>query len=245
VPTRLLNLGLRVVSLGSRFLLIILLAKSMLAEDFGFYGLFAGAVNYLMYVVGIDFYTYNVRDLVTRPTSTWRALLRDQGMLYAATFAIVTGGSLLLWAGNVIGGGTLIWLLLLLATEHMAQELNRLMIIAGKVLQSSLALFIRSGLWVLVLAALWWQNPTAPLQVQQVFTLWLGGGVLAIVWSLYCLRHVLCDRSSAGAPVDWPRLREGIRVAALFFAGTLVLKFASTADRFLVEHFAGLAAVGT
>lgn len=225
-------------------MLAILLAKSMQVEDFGLYGLVAATVTYLVYVIGIDFYTYNVRDLVTRPASTWRALLRDQYLLYAATFSIVSGCSVLLWAAGLISGNSLIWLLLLLASEHQAQEFNRLLIISGKVLESSIALFIRSGLWVLILAALWWRNPAAPLQLQQVFSLWLGGGILAVAWSLWCLRPVLRDRSSAGAPVDLGRLRAGIQVAAIFFAGTLVLKFASMADRFLVEHFVGLAAVG-
>lgn len=244
MSSRLLNLGLRMVSLGSRFLLAIVLAKAMLAEDFGFYGLLAAAVTYLVYVVGIDFYTYTVRDLVARPTSAWRALLRDQFLLYGATFSLVAVASAVLCLSGLLSGSTLLWLLLLLASEHVAQELNRLLIIAGKVLHSSVALFIRSGLWVLLLVALWWRDPATPLSLATVLQLWLGGGLLAIVWSLFCLRQVLCDRSSAAAPVDWARLRAGVQVAALFFAGTLILKFASTADRFLVEHFAGLAAVG-
>lgn len=244
MSSRMINIGLRIVSLGSRFFLAILLAKSMQADDFGFYSLFAAAVTYLVYVVGIDLYTYNVRDLVARPTSAWRALLRDQCLLYAATFSLVTGGGLLMWAGELISGSTLVWLLLLLASEHLAQELFRILIIDGQILQSSVALFIRNGLWVLILAALWWQNPAAPLQLEQVFTLWLGGGVLAIAWSLWCLRPVLYDHNSTVTPVDWQRLREGIRVSTLFFAGTLVLKLSSTADRFIVEHSAGLAAVG-
>jgi O-antigen/teichoic acid export membrane protein len=244
VSDRWFNLGLRLISLGSRFLLVILLAKSMRIEDFAFYGLFAAAVTYSVYVIGVDFYTFAVRDLVTQPKPFWRALLRDQFLLYSATFAIFICCSLVLLAAGVISANMLIWLLLLLASEHLAQELSRLLIITGNVLQSSIALFIRSGLWVMILAALWWKNPAAPLQLQQVFTLWLSGGILAIVWSLWCLREVLRDRSSAGAPVDWGRLRTGIRIAAIFFAGTLVLKFVSTADRFLVEHIAGLAAVG-
>jgi len=244
MTVRLLNLALRMVSLGCRFLLAILLAKSMQLDVFGFYGLLVSAVAYLVYVVGIDFYTYNVRDLVTRPISTWRALLRDQFLLYAATFTLVAVVAVMLWFNGVINVGTLVWLLLLLASEHFAQELYRLLIIAGKVEQSSIALFIRSGLWVLILLALWLQNTAVFLQLQQVLTLWFLGGVLSIFWSLWCLRLVLGDRSSVGTPVNWQRLREGIRVAALFFVGTLVLKFASTADRFLVEHFADLNAVG-
>lgn len=238
------NLGLRLISLGSRFLLVILLAKSMQIEDFAFYGLFAASVAYSVYVIGIDFYTFTVRDLVTQPKPYWRALLRDQFLLYSGTFAIFIGFSLVLLATSVINGNTLIWLLLLLASEHLAQELSRLLIITGKVLQSSIALFIRSGLWVMILAGLWWKNPSVPLQLHQVFSLWLSGGILAIVWSIWCLRQVLYDHRSAGAPINWVRMRTGIRVAAIFFAGTLVLKFGSTADRFLVEHFAGLAAVG-
>ncbi|PQJ24057.1 hypothetical protein BSZ31_02765 [Limnobacter sp. SAORIC-690] len=240
---RLFNLGLRIASLGSRFLLAVLLAKSMRVEDFGFYGLFAAALTYLVYVVGLDFYTYNVRDLVTRPMSTWRPLLRDQCLIYSMTFALVSACAFSFWVAGVISGKTLIWLLLLLASEHMAQELNRLLIISGKVLQSSIALFIRSGLWVLILAVLWMTNPNTPLQLYQVFSLWLCSSILAIVLSLWCMRSFLTD-DNINVPVDWVRLRTGIRVSAIFFVGTLMLKLSSSADRFLVEYFVDLSAVG-
>ena len=241
---RLINILLRTIALGSRFVLTILLTKSMAEEDFGYYGLFSAAVAYLVYVAGMDFYTFTLRDLVTRHSSSWRALLRDQCLIYGVMYFVISGCALLLWSRNTITGNTLVWVLLVLATEHSAQELNRLLIIANKVLEASLALFIRSGLWVLVLAALWWLDPDNTIEIKLVLSLWLGGGVFAIFWSLWCLRDILLDQSNSESQVDWNRLKGGIQVSVVFFAGTLLLKITSTADRFLVEHFDSLTDVG-
>lgn len=244
VSARLFNLSLRFGSLSCRFLLAVLLAKSLTPEEFGLYSLIAAAVVYLVYVVGLDFYTYNVRDLIGRPVSTWRALLRDQCLLYGLTFTIVACVVFLFCFRGVIAWETALWLLMLLACEHFAQELNRLLIISGLVLQSSIELFIRSAIWVLALFFDLWIESASSLRLSQVLTLWLIGCIFAIAWSLWCLRPVLCDRSSAGQPINWYRIRQGLMVSSVFLCSTLVLKGASTVDRFLVEYFLGLAAVG-
>ena len=73
---RVLNIGLRIATLASRFLFIFFLAKYLDSASFGYYGLFAAAVSYCLYFVGMDFYTYVTREILKTPNDQRGRLLK-------------------------------------------------------------------------------------------------------------------------------------------------------------------------
>ena len=59
-----INLALRGITLGSKFLLSIYLVKFLSLEANGEYGIFVATISMLTYVLGLDFYSFNNREIL-------------------------------------------------------------------------------------------------------------------------------------------------------------------------------------
>lgn len=234
---RLLNMGLRGATLVSKFALIFVLAKLLPPQDVALYGLMAATIGYALMALGLDFYTYATRDLIATPRHSWAGKLRDQGVFYLATYALVLPLALLLFSQGLLPWGMALWFFPLLAVEHLAQEFNRLLVAISQPLWASIVLFLRSGFWAFAVAAWMWWHP-ASRQLSFVFGAWLLSAALACVLALWPLRHI--DRHSLGGRINWPWIWRGLKVALPFALATLCLRAIYTADRYLIEWLDGV-----
>ena len=234
---RLLNMGLRGATLVSKFALIFMLAKLLPPQDVALYGLMAATIGYALMALGLDFYTYATRDLIATPRHSWAGKLRDQGVFYLTTYALVLPLTLLLFSQGLLPWSMALWFFPLLAVEHFAQEFNRLLVAISQPLWASIVLFLRSGLWAFVVAAWMWWHP-ASRQLSFVFAAWLLSAALACVLALWPLRHI--DRQSLGSRINWVWIWRGLKVALPFALATLCLRAIYTADRYLIEWLDGV-----
>src|SRR5690606_28781255 len=129
----------------------------------------------------------------------------------------------------------------LLVIEHLAQELNRLLVAMSEQLLASVVLFLRSGLWAPVPLPLMWAVPESR-QLGTVLTAWLAASSLAVL--LGVVRLLQLDHASLSRPIDWLWLGRGLKVALPLLVGTLALRGVFTFDRYWVEHVAGLEVLG-
>ena len=74
--------------MASKFLFVIFLAKLIEPREVGLFGLLAVSVGYAIYVLGFEFYSFSVRELLDLPQNKWSALIRDQAIFYAFTYVI-------------------------------------------------------------------------------------------------------------------------------------------------------------
>ncbi len=239
VPTlrRLLNLALRAGTLVSKFVLIFVLAKFLEPADVGLYGLLAATVAYVLMALGFDFYTYSTRELIVTDRRDWAALLRDQGIFYGFTYTALLPVCLLIFWAGFLPWNLAAWFFPLLALEHLAQELNRLLVAMSEPLWASVVLFIRQGLWAIA-AALWmWLEP-AQRSLDFVLLAWVLGVLGAC--GLGALRLRQLDGASLSRPVDWRWIKRGMQVAFPFVLATLSLRALYTVDRYWIEAIANL-----
>ena len=229
-------MGLRGATLVSKFALIFVLAKLLPPQDVAVYGLMAATIGYALIALGLDFYIYAMRDLIATPPNGWAAKLRDQGVVYLATYALVLPLGLLMFSQGLLPWSLALWFFPLLAAEHFAQELNRLLVTISQPLWASVVMLVRSGLWAFVVAAWMWWHP-ASRNLSFVFGAWLLGAALACLLALWRLRHI--DRQSLRSNVNWVWIWRGIKVALPFVLATLCLRAIYTADRYLIEWLDG------
>lgn len=78
IPHRLINIALRGMTLGSKFLLIFFLARFLEPAELGLYGLLVATIGYALYLLGLDFYTYSTREILKRERNEWGGLLKNQ-----------------------------------------------------------------------------------------------------------------------------------------------------------------------
>lgn len=235
------NVGLRAVTMASRFVLLFALARYLSAADVGRYGLVVATVSYGVMLLGLDFYTYSTRELLQESKLSRYAILRAQALLHVATYvAALPFGLLLFWFGLLpwtLAG----WFFSLAVLEHLAKELNRLLIVLGRPIFATAALFVQRGAWAVTLPALMYYFESIRT-LDAVFVAWTASTLLGIVTFLYGLAGLGWGRGGTG--VDWSWLRRGLAVSRVFLAGTLLRHALFTVDRYVLEQVAGLDIVG-
>lgn len=235
--SRLINVSLRGLTLGSKSILIFLLAKLLKPSEVGLYGLLTVTISYILMAVGFDFYTYATREIINTKKSKWMAVLRDQAVFYCITYAALLPVCFFIFFRDLLPWSLALWFFPLLTLEHLAQEFNRLLVAINEPLWASFVLFLRQGLWALFAAGWMWLMPE---QRQLVFVLaaWMVGVLFACI--VAATRLINLDRSSLVDAINWKWIKHGARLALPFLFATLSLRALYIVDRYWIENFHGV-----
>lgn len=235
------NVALRMLASGSRFVLIIVLARFLEPAQIGLYGLFAATVGFSVLAIGGDYYTYSQRELITSPRERWSFVLQHQALATGLLYLLLLPPQWLIFGLDLLPTDLLFWFFGLLVVEHVAQEFNRLLVAMHRPLTASWVLFLRLGAWVWILLPILWFEP-ATRDLTTVFLAWLLGALLAI---LVGLRLIWQEAAPWRAyPIDRAWLTRGFKVGLLFLTATLCLKALTTLDRYVVDHLVGTDLLG-
>ncbi|SUA66453.1 lipopolysaccharide biosynthesis protein [Oligella urethralis] len=238
---RVVNLFLRLVTLFSKFAIIVYVARVLSPAEVGLYGLFVVSVSYSLYFLGFDFYTFSSRDILGRDKAIWGRLFKSQLLFFGLTYLIVLPLSTLLFIYGFLPFDLIVWFLVLMVLEHMNQELSRLLIVLSEQLYASLAMFFRSGLWCLIAIVCMWFEPELR-NLNTLFFLWAIGSVTGVVVGLWrCSRLKVSGWKEA---VDWHWIRKGLVVAGPLLVSTLALRGLFTVDRYWFETLSSLEVLG-
>lgn len=238
---RLLNVGLRMTGMGSRFLLTLVLARLLEPSELGMLGLLFATISFGVMFIGGDYYTHSLRELLSSPRERWSFVLQHQilatGILYAFFLPLLT----LLFVFDLLPVALMGWFFILLLIDHIVQEINRLLVAMHRPLLASCVLFVRMGAWVWVVMPIMWLVPESR-NYESVFIGWLGGGTLAIAIGIYGIAR-------EAAPWhfwNWDRawLLRGFGVGLMFLVATLCFKALTTVDRFVVEALNSMDVLG-
>lgn len=231
---------LRAVTLLSKFALIFVLARYLTPTEVGLFGLLAASVTYALMALGLDFYSYANRAMIAAPEDQWASQLRDQCVFYLLSYIVLLPTLLLIFSFDLLPWSLAFWFFSLLVVEHLAQELNRLLVAIKRPMWASAILFVRSGIWAIVVAALLWFYPsmrTLPV----VLGGWVIGAGAACLLGVICLRDV--DLKSLSPRINWRWITSGLKVALPFAIATLAFRAIYTMDRYWIEHLAGIEAL--
>lgn len=230
------NILLRGFSMGSRLVLLVVLARFMSPADVGFYGLFTATLVFSVLVIGGDYYTYSQRELLSRPQPEWSFVLQHQLLGTLLLYGLLVPLQWLFFAFDLLPHEWMLWFFVILLVEHLAQEINRLLVAMQRPLLASWVLFVRMGLWVWPLLAIMWTDPTTR-HLESVFMAWFAGSLLSVLIGL-----AIVVKSAAPWrrwPIDVSWILKGYRVGLLFLIATMSFRALQTFDRYVVEHLAG------
>lgn len=239
---RLLNIGLRFATLGTRFVFVFFLARYMSADSVGYYGIFTASIGYAIFFVGAEFHVYVARQILSVPAEGRGQMLKGHaalsGMLYLVWIPII---AILLngvgWPAHLVW-----WFLPILFLDHINQELFRLMVIMRSQLTASFLLFVRQGSWAIGMVLLMiFSERSRNLDI--IMLTWLVAGVAALALGLYKLRQL--EISGWRRPIDWAWLRRGLLIAAPFLVATLAQRGILTFDRYWLKDLGGIEIVGS
>ena len=233
---RLGNVALRAFALFSRFILVIALARIFDPEQLGIFGLFSATIFFSLLFIGGDFYTYSQRELLSRQPSEWTFVIQHQGIGTIFLYIILLPIQLIYFAFDLLPFQWALWFFLILIPEHLAQEINRLLVAMHQPILASWVMFIRIGLWVWPLLAVLWYFP-ATQSLESVFIAWLSGALFALLLGFVLIWKEISPWRWWPINLNW--ILHGYRVGFLFLIATLSFRALQTVDRYLVEIFAG------
>jgi len=239
----LLNVLLRGLSLISKFILIVCISKYLSTSELGIYGLFVTTIVLSMYFLGLDFYTFNTREILSKPNNERLPLIRDQFIFHLTMYVIILPLLSMVIIKGIIPLKYAIWFYLILIFEHLSQEFYRLYTVLSKPLFANFVLFLRSGLWVYFVVYLWIFQPENPKNLSIIWVSWSLGAFLSIIISLFVLKKQNLG-SVTNVPINWRWIKKGVKVSSPFFIGTLAYKIMEFAGRYAIDFFATKKDVG-
>ena len=236
-----LNVSLRMATLGTRFLLVFILAKFLDTASVGAYGLFTAAVGYMLLFIGMDFYVYMNRELLKSADHERGRLIKAQtvwiGILYLFWAPIVFYGLPYLGLPHFLAW----WFVPIILLEHINQEIYRLLIILSRQLAASCLLFVRQGSWALAITLSMALNENART-LQLVVLLWAIAGATAALAGIWTVHRM--NFGGWRDDVDWSWIKRGVMVSGAFLVSSLALRGIQTFDRYWLEFLAGIDIVG-
>src|SRR5580704_10868944 len=166
---------LRGLTLSSRFLLSVLLARMLSPDEMGQYGLITAVLAFALLALGLEFYSHTLRELVPASPTRRAQIIADQIALGAVTFLVIGALSLLAILAGLFPPRLAPWFLLILATEHLSLVATRILMITSRPVRAYVGVFLRGGIWVYAIAVLMFATPSSR-SLETVLVWWALGG---------------------------------------------------------------------
>lgn len=242
LKTGIMNILLRGLTVAGRFLLLLSIARFLSPEAMGIWGLVNVTITISLYFLGLDFYTFNTREILAQDDLHRTPMIRDQIVFHGLIYIIFLPLLLIVFLVGLLSWKYALWFYLLLMLEHLSQESTRLLTTLSRPTMANAVLFLRSGAWVLAVMAMMLAAP-ATRTLPVIWTGWAVGVASSLALAGYALRKLPWE-SSRDIAVDWAWIRRGMKVALPFFCATMSFEVIQYADRYFLQHFWGDALLG-
>lgn len=231
--TKIIILGIRLLGIGSRFLLAFLLAKEISLEFQGEYSLLATSVTILVIILGLDFYVYSNRQII-KGTNNIIYCLKNSLAFYFLSYSVffpIIWGVFTIFSVDII---SLPLLLCLIMFEHLGQELFRSYIALEKQLLANILLFVRTGLWCFILVVGFLFFKPFKVNLNDIILIWLLSAIVcAIIGFSFFPEIKLIFKTKLNK--DW--INRGYKVGMTMFFSTICLKVIEYSDRYIIALF--------
>jgi len=231
---------LRGISVGAKFLFTILFFKATEA-GFGEYSLMATTIILLVFVLGMDFYSYANRAVLEADSNPQKIVFNQFG-LYILLYLFLLPVVYLIFLSMNLNIGYFWFFYGVLITEHLNTEFYRLLFVFKKPLPANINLFLRNGLWVWV--AVLYLYIYREIDLLLILKFWLGGNILALLYSLWISYRKSYKIDTANFQWDFKWIKTGIYVSIPYILGTIAYKTIEFADRYMIDFFMDKKAVG-
>lgn len=237
------NVVLRTISLGARFLLILILARALGPSEFGLFTLVQTTEIISILFLGFEFNAFSRREIVVAPDAITQARhIRDQ---FAIACILGANALLISFAAtfvNLIPHRLTLIVAALIFVDLISQEGIRILYALQRITTANWAYFIRSSVWVLIIGVLFLYSPHA-LTLDLTLKTWVAFSATATLFIFWSLRSYPWG-TVLRLPIDWRWIARGFRVAAPFFVSTAFINILTYLPRYMLFYLRGLEQTG-
>lgn len=235
------DLLLRGLTLGGRFVLVFSIAKFLTSEDVGVYGIIGSVISYILYFLGMDFYTYSTRDIINnkKKSSIWNKLY-NQFVFFAFNYIIFIFIGHFIFSLVNLSNLYLIGIALAIV-EHLSQEIYRVLIALKEIKKANFQYFLRCGMWCYFSSILLILNNNTSLN--DILLYWLISSLFSFLLGVYFI-YKIKKPVFQDFFIDFLWIIKGIKISSLFLVGTIFLRGIFFFDKILLQTFITLKEVG-
>jgi len=239
------NIVLRILSIVGKFLFTMYLIRYLTTHDLGVYSIFTTTVTIGSYILGIEFYTFSNREIMASIGNKKLISLyvQDQFLLYMFTYLFFFPTIIVVVFYFGILSWNLLWyFLVILATFHIAQELQRLLISISHPVIAIIIGTLGSGIWVYPAMILGLLFPWARTIDFSLF-IWSGFGIISCILGLKILHRRNIVLFSPRKP-NWRWIMRGFSSSIIFFCYTILYLATMKIDYYILLFVESEAEVG-
>lgn len=233
---------LRLLSMASKFLLIMFIAKILTERDSGTLNLMTQTIGNGVMLAGLQFFLYANRELSGVDESERGNVIRNQLVFYSRLYIVVLPLFLIVFAIHTLDWHLAGWFYAILISDHASYELQRMLASTHRAVKSNVIHTIRTGLWVYPLIAIMIVSPSAQ-NLTTIWASWLGASVLSVILAAWWLRGIGI-REAFQKSVNWEWIKSGFKTTLQYLPVTGYLVVSTLIDRFVLENFHGREIVG-
>jgi O-antigen/teichoic acid export membrane protein len=243
IKTSFAGLLLRSLSMLSKFLIIVYIARYFATADLGIFGLFNSAVIMAMYLLGFEFYNFSTREILAVPADKVAVLIRNQFIAFGFTYLVILPVLIPVLYGHFLPLQYLFWFYFILITEHISIEFYRLFTVLSRPVFANFIFFIKTGSWSLALIVLWLCGIESAKNLHSIWLAWSGGSLLACLLSVLYMQHLKIHMFTLD-PIDWSWLKQGFKISIPFLIVALSLRLIEQSGRFFLDIWTSKSLVG-
>jgi O-antigen/teichoic acid export membrane protein len=232
-----INIFLRGTTVLLKFILSVLVIKKLSIEEFGVFGLFQSTIIISTFILGFDFYNFTSREILKENAKSVSYYFINQLAFHLVVYILIVPLTFFVFISGIIHANYLWLFVLILISEHLSQELYRLLIILNKSVAATTLLFLRSGLWVLFLYFFWTQN-ILTVNINSILFLWLLGAISSVLLGFKFANLNTINK------INFKWIIYGVKVSLPFFIGTILYKIIEFSGRYFLSFYHSETEVG-
>jgi O-antigen/teichoic acid export membrane protein len=224
------NLTLRGITILLKFALSVIVIKELSVADYGVFGLFQSTIVILTFIIGFDFYTFSSREILKKNAKTFSFYFINQLVFHLLGYIFILPFTYFIFKLGIIDLKYASLFIVILISEHLSQELYRILIILNKTVVATMVLFFRSGSWILALYLFWNQN-ILEVNINSILILWFSGAALSVLLGFKFIKIKRIKK------IDFKWMFEGVKIAFPFFVGTVLYKIIEFSGRYFLNFY--------
>lgn len=235
---KLVNATLRITPVFLKFLVIILYAEVLSLSDYGFFNLIITSVTIGIYLLGVDFYYFSNREIITNKSKA-QSLIISSLVVYLVVYFIFYFALNVLSPFGLAEKGFLKIIIFLIISEHFNQESYRILICVQKVFLANIIFFFRTTCWTTIVIYQIFYGEPLNNPILFVLKYWAVSNLFAgAVLSLYAVTKIKFNQKLF-ALIDNDFIIKGLKLSFWVFLGTMLLKATEYSARYITEIILG------
>ena len=240
---RILCLILKGLSMVSRLLLLIYIAKRLLPNEVGMFSLIFAIVNFSIILLGWDLYKQSQKKLMAESEESWPEIINNHIQSITIVYIIFLPLHYLYFSNEVLQEKYIYVFFPILIAEHLSQEYIRFLVVVGEPVKASWVLFAKSTMWiisVISIAEFFKDHINNLLDI--ILFAWLIGQIISLLlaWHFYKVPIKL----NTLIKIDIQNILVILKVSSIFLISSLSIRGLLTFDKYTVKYLTDLSYLG-